>query len=413
MRRRELVAGSIVASLLLFGVLFLGPPNEPPRRVDTPPPPAVIDREAERPARQKPADPRRPTEPKPPSPEGPRPGVDAGATATRPAPEAVFLTVRVVDSAGRAVPGIPVDVFETDPTTGPSKRLGLGVVSGAQGEARWAWPADQTVREGFVLSGVLTAVPHAVPVRREVVEPTVLVLPDFGDVEVGFVDEEGAPYLGAVDVRLLLAENDPPADLALRERSAARTTGGVARFEHVEAGTLLVVEGSTAEEGLRIAPLVAEGPSAVGSKIALTLRAMSRDAAPAGVSVFGPELGPPPVKPALPTEEEGSLILRPDPRDAVPAWPLVLEIVCGPKQGGGAGSSARVDEKSAARLNLPGGRFTARYRLWRATASGWLVVDVGGKKPADLTVRPGEERDLSIAVDRTALETAAGLLWGY
>ncbi len=413
MRRRELVVGSIVASLLLFGVLFLGPPDEPPRRDGPPSSIGATDRESERPARQKPVDPRRPTERKSPTPEAPRPDLNAGAAVSRPVPEATFLSLRVVDAGGQAQPGIPIDVFASDPTTGPARRLASGVVSDALGLARWSWPADPSVREGFVLPGVLTAVPQAVAVRRDVVDPVVLVLPDFGGVEIGFVDESGAPYQGTVDVRLLLAENDPPVDPSLRERCVARTTGGLARFDRVEAGTLLVVEGAAAEEGLRIAPLVAEGPSSAGAKIGLTLRAVSRDAAPAGVSVFGPELGPPGLKPDLPTEEEGSLILRPDPRDAVPAWPLVLEIVCGPKSGGGAGVSARVDEKSAARMNLPPGRFTARFRLWRATASGWLVTEVGGRKPADLMVEQGEERDLKIAVDRTALETAAGLLWGY
>ncbi len=129
MRRRELVVGSIVASLLLFGVLFLGPPDEPPRRDGPPSSIGATDRESERPARQKPVDPRRPTERKSPTPEAPRPDLNAGAAVSRPVPEATFLSLRVVDAGGQAQPGIPIDVFASDPTTGPARRLASGVVS--------------------------------------------------------------------------------------------------------------------------------------------------------------------------------------------------------------------------------------------------------------------------------------------
>jgi hypothetical protein len=324
-----------------------------------------------------------------------------------------YLFVRLADPAGAPLVEVGVDLFDADPSVGPARLLAEGTTTAPSGEARLSWPSDPNLRTGFVLPRIVTAAPRAFVAARGAPEPLLARLPELGAVEVRALAEDGEAYAGSLEVRVLVAEADPPVHPALRARGVRRSQEGLARFPFVETGTLLVVEGAASEEGVRVAPLVAEGPAAAGASVALKLRTFVRDAAPAGVRVFDAGLGPPPAKPSEPTEGERSLILRPAPRAATPAWPLVLEVVCEPRRRGGAGGSARVDEKGAARLNLPPGRYGVRYRLWRATAVGWLAADVGGRKPADLDVPAGEEADLPLSLDRTALESAAGLLWGY
>jgi hypothetical protein len=419
MRRRELAVGTVVAALLCAGVFFLGPDEDGRGNGGGKPstPSARGKGEDERPAVQKPPDPRRPGEPAPaPATRRTAPIPPRGAgTPPVPPPEAVAATcaVRVVDAAGRPRAGVVVELRDADPALGRSRRFGAPATSDVGGLATLSWPSDAAVRRGFVAASLLLAAPRAVAVERDGAETATLALPDLGVVEASFVDEAGEPYGGAIDARLLVADRDPPVDDADRERAVARTLGGTARFEGVEANTLVVIEGDAADPDLRVAPLVADGPSENGATLRLTLRVLRRDAAPFGVSPRAPDLGPPPAGPTPAGRGEGTLILRPGARDDLPRWPLAVEIVLGPASGAGAGATVRVNDKGAAYATLPAGRWTVRYRLWRATAKGWLVADVGGDAPSAVDVKAGVERDLTLTLDAAAVEAAASLLWGY
>jgi hypothetical protein len=407
MRRRELVAGSVVATLLLIGVLFLGPPDT--RAVEGPPPPPAGSDDAvlDRPAVRKPDDPHRTGPPRlsetvrPPA-NAVAPGLDGASTG--------LIAVRVADARGAPRAGTPVELWDGDPTQGGIRR-GVPVRADAAGSASLPWPADRALKRAFIVPAMLLAEPHAAPVARGAAEATFLAVPDAGDVEISFVDEGGAPYRGVADAVVLLAEHDPPADAVLRDRARAEASGGVARFSGVETGTLLLIEGRLRDRSLRTAPLLTEGPSTDGAIVRAALRVLPRSSASARVRAADPALGPPRAGAPAAAENEASLVLRPEPSDAVPAWPLVLEIVFA-SAAPVATVSARVDEKGVARVALPAGRWRPKLRLWRAAPDGWTTTDVASESPA-FDARAGASDDRALKVDAAAIAAAAAELATY
>jgi hypothetical protein len=397
-----LAAALLVAVALLKGTESRQPPETPPS-----PAPPPSSRVAERPADARPADPRRRSaEQRPAVPKR----LPVAETRRR-----EDLAVRVVDTAGRARSGVPVELVSGDAGANPGRPLDAVRISDGGGAIRFQWPKAGEA-SALLSAAMVLEEPLVLPVTPSSAEPVTLTIPESGEVVVAIVDEAGRPFAQPAAVQLLVAANDPwPGAVAL-ERASRAAVGGTARIPLVEAGTLLLVEGRTPDRGFAIAPKLIEGPASEGAVVETTLVARRRPAAetaPAGGPRFvAPGQGPP--ASTTPAPAKGSPIrLSIQPRDALPQWPLVLQAGLKARGSASLAASARVDARASATLGVPAGRYEPACRLWRAMPDGWLTADVELAAPGQPAIEAGRRSAAEIAIDARSLAATAAALTAW
>ncbi len=384
-------------------------------------PDGVRETRGDRPVEALPADPRRPSDlprhrPFEARANPPPSSADAGI--------AEGIAVRVVDSTDNPRAATTIELRAAAPGGGAGAIIGDPVVTDSRGLASVLIPLPSRKRELVLTTGLLLEEPLAIAVSPSAAQPILLRTPEVGAVEIRLVDENGAVFAANAEAWILLGTNDPPADPVVRQRHRRPFIAGVARFEGVEAGTVVLVEARFDDAALVTIPRLIEGPSAEGATSTVTLAARRRDMAAAsghsvaddggvsrpGIKRHSAVQGPAAAGGSAPAAAS-ALAVTLKPYEALPHWPLSIQLELTTPTGG-AVVDARVDAKGKAALVAPAGRYEIRMRLFRAAPDGWTSVELRGESAAPLRteIRSGTVASQVIDLDSDAIAAAVARL---
>jgi hypothetical protein len=408
LRPRTAILATLAAVLLVAIVILKGSerPDDSPEPAKAPP----IERTGpDRPVAARPSDPRKRSEDRRPAPPKP-----SSAPASRPS---AGIAAFVVDAEGRARGGIPVELRSADSLLNPGGLLDAARVSDQNGFVHF--PSPKAARDGMILSaGMILEEPLVVPVTEAPSEPVTLRIPESGELEVLVVDVQGRPFDQPVRVLVLVATNDPWPDPAALARATRPCEGGRARIPLVESGTLVLVEGRAADARWRIVPKLIEGPAREGALVTTSLVVTERHATESAPSTR-PRFVPPDQGPQAGARQagprDGTVRITVRPKDALPQWPLLLQVGLRRAPAGAPDHATRANARGVASLATPPGRFVAVCRLWRVMPDGWITSDAELVVPGQpaIDVAAGRQQSVEIAVDPRALASTAAALAGW
>jgi hypothetical protein len=408
-RPRTAILAAIAAALLVLVVLLKGSErDDAPRAAPRPPEPVLPG--PERPVDAKPKDPRkRAVDRRPPNPRPP----ETPETRAR-----MKLGVRVLDVTGKPRAGVPFELVTGAPGGSLGRVLEAARASDASGPIEFPWPKAAAGQDVFLSAAMILEEPLLMQVARGSPETVTITIPESGEVLVKVEGPDGRPFEAPVRVLALAAANDPWPDAPALERASTMAEGGRAKLPLVESGTLVLIEGRTADRSFAIAPKLVEGPASEGAVVETTLVARKRqgsDVTPPVVAKFVlPGSGPSAAGiDGAPRESGVRVTMRP--KDALPQWPLVIQVGLRKSAGGALDRAARVDPRGTATIAAPPGRYAVACRLWRAMPDGWVTADAELVAPghAPIDVLAGRPQAAEVTVDAQALAAAAAALMGW